>query len=121
MKRTITFLILFPMILALIATHSVAQNIFLTGNNLVSAMREYDKEQANVASVNGLQAAEYMAYVIGVFDATTSSYNLPAQATTGQVIAVVSKYLKEHPEDWSKPAADLVVKALAEAFPKTSK
>jgi hypothetical protein len=121
MKRIIASLALFLMILAIMPTHSVAQNIFLTGNNLVSAMREYDKEQANVANANGLQAAEYMAYVIGVFDATTSSYNLPAQATTGQVIAVVSKYLKDHPEDWSKSAADLVMKALREAFPKTSK
>jgi hypothetical protein len=32
MKRTIASLVLFLMILAIMPTHSVAQNIFLTGN-----------------------------------------------------------------------------------------
>ena len=35
----------------------------------------------------------------------------------GQLAAVVSKYLTNHPEKWSEPAVDLVIKALQEAFP----
>jgi hypothetical protein len=39
----------------------------------------------------------------------------------GQIAAVVSKYLKNHPDKLSDPAASLVMKALGEAFPKESK
>jgi hypothetical protein len=42
---------------------------------------------------------------------------VPAGLMVGQLAAVVSKYLKNHPEKRSEPAVDLVIKALKEAFP----
>ena len=53
-------------------------------------------------------------YVSGVGDAM--GY-VPAGLMAGQLAAVVSKYLTNHPEKWSEPAVDLVIKALQEAFP----
>ena len=37
--------------------------------------------------------------------------------TINQISAIVSKYLKNHPERWNESAAVLVIDALVEAFP----
>ena len=60
-------------------------------------------------------ATYFMAYVNGVFD--SMEVDLHGQTVTlNQVAAVVSKYLKEHPELWAIPAAHLVRQAIIEAF-----
>jgi hypothetical protein len=113
--RCISLLFMF-MLLAF--THSQALAGFYSGNDLVPLMREADKAEANMSGADLAKAFEYGAYVIGVHDATEYFlHGTPADATKGQIIAVVSKYLKNHPEQWSEAAADLVIKALKEAFP----
>jgi hypothetical protein len=52
-----------------------------------------------------------------VYDATESLYNVPDGVNMEQLVAVVFKYLKKHPEKWNESAASLVIKALKEAFP----
>ncbi len=100
-------------------THAQALAQFFTGNDLIPLMREDDK--VNISGdgirVDFVKQRQYVAYVLGVCDATNFVYNLPARASVGQIAAVVSKYLKNHPDEWSEPAAVLVVKALSEAFP----
>jgi hypothetical protein len=93
-----------------------ATGVFL-GNELVELMREYDKNETGASGVNYLKLGEYGGYVMGVCDATTEPFNAPTSVTKGQICAVVSKYLKNHPERWSEPAAFLVIKVLQEAFP----
>jgi hypothetical protein len=33
-----------------------------------------------------------------------------------EICAIVSKYLKQHPERWNEPAFDLVIDALKQSF-----
>lgn len=40
-----------------------------------------------------------------------------ADVSLGQVTAVVSKYIQDHPEVWNGPAPAIVLVALGEAFP----
>jgi hypothetical protein len=44
-------------------------------------------------------------------------FSLPDKATPDQLIAVVTKYLKGHPEEWDKPAIGTVMVALRDAWP----
>lgn len=44
-------------------------------------------------------------------------FSLPDKATPDQMIAVVTKYLKDHPEDWDAPAIGIVMAAFREAWP----
>ena len=43
-------------------------------------------------------------------------YCLPEDVTNGDILEVFNKYLNYHPEELNKPAAFLLVEALAKAF-----
>lgn len=88
-----------------------------SGNEFVEYMGEYDKDVARASEVDYFKDGIFSGYAAGVCDAAESIYSIPHNATKGQILAVVSKYLKNHPEKWSEPAASLVIEALQEAFP----
>jgi hypothetical protein len=90
---------------------------FYTGNELVELMREADKADAGNDHTDWVKANQYLAYIIGVYDATEEQYNTPDALTTGQIRAIVTKYLKNNPDKWSRSASDLAKNALKEAFP----
>lgn len=92
---------------------------FITGNRLVELMHEYDKYEADISSreVNLVRVGVFLAYVTGVYDTLSFAFRTPDGMTVGQICAVVSKYLKNHPEMWRESADLLVVEALREAFP----
>lgn len=97
--------------------HAHAKEL-LSGNELVQLMREYEKAERNDKSANWHKAGEYLGYVMGFYDATWFFYADPQNITEGQVAAVVAEFLNQHPEKWNRPAWDLVMEALQEAFPK---
>ena len=90
----------------------------LSGNELVQLMREYEKAERNDKTADWRKAGEYRGYVIGFYDATWFFYADPENITSGRVAAVVAAFLKQNPEKWDRPAWDLVMEALQEAFPK---
>lgn len=95
---------------------------FWSGNDLVERMREWDKEEAGVKGVSYADAGIYVGYVAGVFDALGGiMWKSQDNVTIGQTCSIVSKYLKNHPEMWNKPAVNLIVDALKEAFPLPKK
>ncbi len=87
---------------------------FCSGNDLV----ELIKADAGPSGAAYATAEKYIAYIIGVYDATSYAYNTPSSLTKGQVMAVVTSYLMNHSEQWGDPASLLVIRALKEAFPK---
>jgi hypothetical protein len=106
------------MILAFSLTQSLASGVyFYSGNELVELMGEYDRAEANASGVSYFKVGNYGGYILGIYDGTRYTYSMPESATKGQVLAVVTKYLKNHPEKWTEPAAVLVIEALQEAFP----
>ena len=42
---------------------------------------------------------------------------IPGNASTSQAVAVVSKWMKAHPEKWAEQDVTLVYEALIDAFP----
>ena len=90
---------------------------FKTGNGLVTVWREYAKANAG-NSYNDNDDGFYTGYVAGICDANMRTlFHIPEGATIGQACDVVGKWLDRHPEEWNKPAKQLVVQALKEAFP----
>ncbi len=90
---------------------------FKTGNGLVATWREYARSIAG-KSYNENDDGFYTGYVAGICDAHTHLlFTIPEGATIGQACDVVGLWLEKHPEEWNKPAKQLVIKALKEAFP----
>jgi hypothetical protein len=113
MKNKLWISILF-ILMILAFTQTQAREGFLSGN-------KRDRMEAGASDVDYIKVREYSGYIAGVYDATDWQYDTPDQVTVGQVVAVVSKFLKENHERWSEPAADLVMDALKNAFPLKEK
>ena len=60
----------------------------------------------------------YDGFVMGIASPSLQKVWCPTRPFTGlQLSAVVSKYVKEHPEQWSENPQVLVSRALQQAFP----
>lgn len=99
-----------------------AQAQFISGNKLVSLMREYEKASRDVPNTSYGDAGRFQGYVAGVHDAFGGvAFCTPPRTTNGQVEQVVVQYINAHPARWAEPANLLVVTALNQAFPCTKK
>ena len=121
MKRLLTLFCVGAFLIVPIRAHAR----FWDGNYLVAKMRASERVSAGTSTNIGadqVDAGMFLGFVVGVADTGEALvgdkfYALPENPTAGQLCAVVSKYLKEHPEKWTRPAAWLVLDALTEAFP----
>lgn len=91
---------------------------FLSGAELVQAMRQSDRLNAGNPAANTFAAGSYRGYVIGIYDALSAGGALcpPAGTTLGEVVETASAYLETHPAQWDMSAATLVQKALLTRF-----
>ena len=90
---------------------------FYDGNKLVSDMREFEKAERRDPDTKYDSSAHYVGYVVGVHDTISNNLCWSGNITVRQVTTVVAKYLNEHPEEWSRPAHQLVARALRNSFP----
>ena len=96
-----------------------AHYCFWSGNDLVKGMRAYEKSEHQDGEVNQVDVSVYKGFVFGAHDSLSANGYVCSddRVTSGQVFAVVAKYLNAHPEEWNKSAAALVTAALKQAFP----
>lgn len=81
---------------------------YFTGNDLVKLMN----------SKRTIDLSMYRGYVAGVQDSYNGTYFLvPSPVKMSQAEAIVSKYLRGHPEIWHDAAKNIVIFALQETFP----
>jgi hypothetical protein len=109
-----------------------------SGNDLAEDAKGYDAAHSpgfGVDTANWREAYEksdrFTRYVLGVLDGvyyagwrwgrTDLPFETPGGVTHGQIYSVVSKYLREHPEQLHRWKEDLVIEAMAEAFPPKTK
>jgi hypothetical protein len=106
---------------------SASVGYFKDGNALTEQMRAYEKSLTGLpmTSAENFDCMYFMGYIIGSFDALEASssqndknYTLPDSLASGQVFAIFTKYMNNHPEFWNFRAGILVRLALMEAFPK---
>jgi hypothetical protein len=79
-------------------------------------------EQAKEIKVDPLvfsRAAFAQGYFQGTFEVFRSSgvYSPPPRTTFNQTVAVIQKYVREHPKDWQKFGVELIGDALIDAWP----
>ena len=89
----------------------------ISGNDLIPGMRVYLKADKDYTKADFLLAGNYLGYVQGVVEATTSDYSLPKDITADQMCRIVAKFLEKHPQRWKEPAPNLIRNALQEAYP----
>jgi hypothetical protein len=119
MKGKLFILLVFVFILGI--TQVKVNAAFVSGNMLAEWMKGYEACEATKDYTQyGQQASLYLGFIEGVVDSTefTKVWEYPSKDVTGsQLMSVVAKYLKAHPEKLKDPAFALVIQALNEAFP----
>jgi len=100
-----------------------------SGNVFLRLCSSIDKDERSATEAGHL--VECVAYTEGVIDGVVSEaayvnvktgketpepYCLP-KAESGQLVRIVLKYIRNHPEEAHQPTAFLIVVALQEAFP----
>jgi hypothetical protein len=110
---------LIALTILLFSSSSFAQ--WLDGNQLMERLREWEAvtERSTADADLFFGTGMYIGYVLAVWDAEASRDRVCSSGNLGanQIGAVVSKFLKAHPERWSESALTLVGEALVTAFP----
>jgi len=97
------------------------RNVFLVGNKLLEVCEAHISETGSAAKGNIC-----VGYITGISDAQglfvdwrgiKPSWCLPLEATSNQLVRVVTKYLQEHPEYLHLTADGLIGNALKASFP----
>ena len=107
----------------LLVTADASAGFYLDGNQLHAKLTASKKMQGGTPSLSDLgEAQNALGYINGVADTLNGTVVCaPNEVTDGQLVAVVSKYVDEHPEQWQVQANLLVGRALHQAFPCPSK
>lgn len=105
----------------IIAGLSYAGVFIHSGLDLLSYGQHWNNyfSKQNTEDVDWSSVTYFQAYVSGVASAKRNDLNTPAGAQVDQLCNISFQYLKQHPNKLHKPAADLIVEALKEAFPAT--
>ena len=91
---------------------------FYFGTALEEGRIENEKCDLKI-TCNTYKADFYRGYIIGVYDANSGRelFCPPNGTLNNQVFAIVSNYVKSHPEKWNLSADILVTRALSETYP----
>jgi len=109
------------MVVLLFSFNQAAALSFLSGSELLERCEAHLSETGSVAKGNTCYG-----FVVGIEDAQDTFTALgkmsplwcsPDEVSAGQLIRVVTKYLREHPESLHRSASSLVANALGFAFP----
>lgn len=105
-------------LVSLIAVSNL-QAVWDKGNDLVIKMRENDRAQNGGKNIDYSTANAYIYYISGVVDTMidASFICIPEGVNNGQIFAIVTKYIKNNPENWNKSASHLVIQPILDAFP----
>ena len=107
-------------LLALLAvTSAYADTITRSGESLLRQCSAAVRWMDGARDVNGEDLAYCGGYVQGFRDAvdmTAPAFCIPNQATSGQLIRVLVKYLQDHPKDLHLDEADLIKVAFMDAY-----
>ena len=98
------------------------QAYFYLGNDLWPILLAAERSESNYAQ-SSVADAQYLAmangFVAGVADSQGGvRVCIPSQGvSTSQARAIVSKFFRDHPENWNLPAAAIVSVALEKVWP----
>ncbi len=120
MKKFVIVLMFFCLFLG---QQGMAQATFVDGMRLKEWSDAAERlEEGNSRNMDAYFTGLYMGYVEGVADIMDGTIIcLPGETTIGQIIAIVTKFLKNNPEKWKMPANYIIGYALTPVFPCNKK
>lgn len=92
----------------------------INGTKLREWLSGYDRNEENRGlAEDQMNSAFAVAYIIGAADAYKAQNMVctPVGITGRQLVAVTSKFVKDHPDTWNQSAALITLVALMDAFP----
>lgn len=89
---------------------------FMDGQLLHKFSNEFEKHSRG-EKYNSYEAGLFEGYVIGVADTYEGDNICIPSVKSGQIQAVVSKFLNENPKSWNSGASDVVTEALIKTWP----
>ena len=104
----------------MIALALMAAVVSAQGPTALSSVETAEVVKACKASKNSAAANFCNGYIIGIFDGLSLTHQVCAVgfgATTLSAVAASRKYLADHPDEWNRPAAIVIEKALRATFP----
>lgn len=109
----------YPLLFAILLWSLTAQAGYVSGFDLNTWGAAHERIEAGRATPEDYPTnSKFYGYVMGVHDSLDGVvFCTPDNAKAGQILAVVKKYLQQHPELWSKGADLLAAAALKDAFP----
>jgi hypothetical protein len=114
-------LLLIALMFAFVIFNDYAWGQFRTGSDLVMLWRSHQQVVNRPGNTTGEEVQKSMwfkGYVSGVVDARVNTLYVPPGVIASQLCHIVGQYLDAHPNEWHENGADLVVKAIRNAFPK---
>ena len=105
-----------------LALPTVTYAQFVTGHDLKIGADAADRIRAGTATVGQEtdygHAREFLGYIQGYHDTIGNLIHcFPSRVNVSQLAAVVTNYLRDHPEQWSDPGSDIIRAAMYQAFP----
>jgi hypothetical protein len=89
---------------------------YYDGNDLLKRINGYERRNSDPSIENIKDFYHFLGYVAGVYDSWHMTLKVPNNFQIGQALAIVAKYVKEHPERLHEPASTLVRDAIKSAF-----
>jgi Rap1a immunity proteins len=107
-------------VLALLLPAGPARAVFMNGNELYHDCSEENSDKPQGQQMYMLCLGYISGIADGIETAEIGNRHLvcaPGEATVGQLVDIVKKYLHDHPETRHRAAGVLVFLALVQAFP----
>jgi len=99
-----------------------AQGAFITGSQLAEDLEAFNAYYTlgNKSDLDkAIMGSRGVGYIFGTFDTLSRSGLIcaPTSVNAGQAQAIVLKYLRDNPDKWNQPAAELVFTAYHNLYP----
>jgi hypothetical protein len=87
-------------------------------SRLLEAWNRVNAGKKTASNEDQLSASAFTGYVRGVEDSMNGvRFCIPAAATSKEQVALITKYVKDHPEELHNGAATFIVQALQPVYP----
>ncbi|MDR4508084.1 MAG: hypothetical protein MRJ65_07600 [Candidatus Brocadiaceae bacterium] len=108
--RLCILLILVVLLTGLLYAGKTYSAPFTSGEKFAEHMKENDKAQDGKKEVDWFKVGLFIGLIGGVYDACDGAFFCAAaeEPTQGQIVSIVSKFMKEHQERWQEPAVVLI-------------
>jgi len=105
---------------AALLVSSVSHAVFYYDGYTLKKFADADDrtDTGNAQAIDYAESSNLIGFIVGVNDSIDGILVcIPSRVKIGQLVGMVKKYVREHPDRWNIPANTLVIDALSSTFP----